>query len=168
MRLTTWCAAERVRVHRLLQLFGLAPFCEVSGDFRIGTICLGYVAQLQGYYSLIGRGDHCEWELMPSRDLTAGQWRRCCWSPLGWARLTGQDSARVSCRLRRAPVAPEPCVRQVEALLRSHGEYLYQVIDAVDEVAEEETGKTVPHNSSSTGSFSVQPSQRLSSAAAAE
>jgi len=91
-----------------------------------------YVAN-QTYYSLIGR-DY-EWELMPlGLDQGVGA---VVWSPLGWGRLTG--------KLRRGAALP--------AVSRLHktgdvgpqvdDEYLYRVVDALDEVAAE-TGKTVP------------------------
>ncbi len=92
-----------------------------------------YVAH-QVYYSLVGR-DY-EWELMPlGEDQKVGA---LVWSPLGWGRLTG--------RIRRGHPLPEnsrlgqggdkggPVVEE---------EYLYRVVDALDEVAAE-TGKTVP------------------------
>lgn len=92
-----------------------------------------YVAH-QVYYSLVGR-DY-EWELMPlGVDQKVGA---LVWSPLGWGRLTG--------RIRRGHPLPEnsrlgqggdkggPVVEE---------EYLYRVVDALDEVAAE-TGKTVP------------------------
>ena len=87
----------------------------------------------QVYYSLIGR--EYEWELLPlgSQHRVAAM----IWSPLGWGRLTG--------KLRRGQPLP--------ALSRLHqtaeygppvsDEYLYKVVDALDEVARE-TGKTVP------------------------
>ncbi|WP_130618032.1 aldo/keto reductase [Dyella amyloliquefaciens] len=91
-----------------------------------------YVAN-QTYYSLIGR-DY-EWELMPlGLDQGVGA---VVWSPLGWGRLTG--------KLRRGAALP--------AVSRLHktgdvgpqvdDEYLYRVVDALDEVAAE-TGKSVP------------------------
>ncbi|MBU9165890.1 MULTISPECIES: aldo/keto reductase [Burkholderia] len=91
-----------------------------------------YVAN-QTYYSLIGR-DY-EWELMPlGIDQGVGA---VVWSPLGWGRLTG--------KIRRGQPLPE--------LSRLHktadygppvpDEYLYRVVDALDEVAAE-TGKTIP------------------------
>ncbi|WP_186101329.1 aldo/keto reductase [Burkholderia gladioli] len=91
-----------------------------------------YVAN-QTYYSLIGR-DY-EWELMPlGIDQGVGA---VVWSPLGWGRLTG--------KIRRGQPLPE--------LSRLHktadygppvpDDYLYRVIDALDEVAAE-TGKTIP------------------------
>ncbi|KAF0094329.1 MAG: oxidoreductase [Puniceicoccaceae bacterium 5H] len=87
----------------------------------------------QVYYSLVGR-DY-EWELMPlARDQGVGA---LVWSPLGWGRLTG--------KIRRGQPIP--------AGSRLHGTadfappvadaYLYDVVDALDEVAAE-TGKTVP------------------------
>jgi aryl-alcohol dehydrogenase-like predicted oxidoreductase len=59
------------------------------------------------------------------------------WSPLGWARLTG--------KLRRGVPLPKQSRLHVTA---DNGppvpdEYLYKVVDAIDEVAKE-TGKTVP------------------------
>jgi aryl-alcohol dehydrogenase-like predicted oxidoreductase len=93
-----------------------------------------YVAH-QAYYSLIGR-DY-EWELMPlALDQGVGA---VIWSPLGWGRLTG--------KVRRGqPLAPTS--RLQSKLVADSGpqvsdEYLYRVVDALDEVARE-TGKTVP------------------------
>ncbi len=93
-----------------------------------------YVAH-QAYYSLVGR-DY-EWELMPlALDQRVAT---IAWSPLGWGRLTG--------KIRRGQPLPETS--------RLHGrvsnesgppvpeEYLYRVVDALDEVARQ-TGKTVP------------------------
>lgn len=87
----------------------------------------------QAYYSLIGR--EFEWELMPlAVDQKVGT---MVWSPLGWGRLTG--------KIRRNTPLPE-----VSRLHKTaewgppvDNEYLFDVIDAIDEVAEE-TGKTVP------------------------
>lgn len=91
-----------------------------------------YVAN-QTYYSLIGR--EYEWELMPLA-LEEGL-GAVVWSPLGWGRLTG--------KIRRGTGLPKES--------RLHGsaeygpqvpdEYLFKVVDALDEVAKE-TGKTVP------------------------
>jgi aryl-alcohol dehydrogenase-like predicted oxidoreductase len=91
-----------------------------------------YVAN-QTYYSLIGR--EYEWELMPL-GLEEGI-GAVVWSPLGWGRLTG--------KIRRGTGIPEQS--------RLHGsaedgpqvddEYLFRVVDALDEVAKE-TGKTIP------------------------
>jgi aryl-alcohol dehydrogenase-like predicted oxidoreductase len=86
----------------------------------------------QTYYSLIGR-DY-EWELMPlGVDQGVGA---VVWSPLGWGRLTG--------KLRRGAPLPE-----VSRLHKTsdfgppvEDEYLYRVVDALDEVAKE-TGKSI-------------------------
>jgi aryl-alcohol dehydrogenase-like predicted oxidoreductase len=91
-----------------------------------------YVAN-QTYYSLVGR-DY-EWELMPlALDQGIGA---VVWSPLGWGRLTG--------KLRRG--APLPEVSRLHKTAdngpQMPDEYLYQVVDALDEVAKQ-TGKTVP------------------------
>lgn len=91
-----------------------------------------YVAN-QAYYSLVGR-DY-EWELMPlGIDQGVGA---VVWSPLGWGRLTGKikrgqplpDTSRLHKTADMGPPVPD--------------EYLFRVLDAVDEVAAE-TGKTVP------------------------
>ncbi|HEY1801388.1 MAG TPA: aldo/keto reductase [Terriglobales bacterium] len=91
-----------------------------------------YVAH-QAYYSLIGRD--FEWELMPlALDQQVGT---IVWSPLGWGRLTG--------KIRRGQ--PRPTVSRLpETSYKSppvQDEYLYKVVDALDEVARE-TGKTIP------------------------
>ena len=93
-----------------------------------------YVAH-QAYYSLIGR-DY-EWELMPlALDQGVGT---VVWSPLGWGRLTG--------KLRRGQ--PKPATSRLQSTLVVEkgppvsDEYLYRVVDALDEVARE-TGKTIP------------------------
>ena len=91
-----------------------------------------YVAH-QVYYSLVGR-DY-EWELMPlaiDKKVAA-----IVWSPLGWGRLTG--------KIRRGQPLPK--------VSRLHGtaeqgppvpdEYLYKVVDTLDEVAHE-TEKSIP------------------------
>ena len=89
----------------------------------------------QAYYSLIGR--EYEWELMP---LGLDQKVGCVvWSPLGWGRLTG--------KIRRDHPLPENS-RLQSNLVKENGpqvsdEYLYKVVDALDEVAKE-TEKTVP------------------------
>jgi aryl-alcohol dehydrogenase-like predicted oxidoreductase len=91
-----------------------------------------YVAN-QTYYSLIGR-DY-EWELMPlGIDQGVGA---VVWSPLGWGRLTG--------KIRRGQPLPEKSRLHKTADMGPPvpDEYLYRVIDAIDEVAQE-TGKTVP------------------------
>jgi aryl-alcohol dehydrogenase-like predicted oxidoreductase len=89
----------------------------------------------QVYYSLVGR-DY-EWELMPlALDQGVGA---LVWSPLGWGRLTG--------RIRRETGIPKDS-RLNTKMVSDAGpqvpeEYLYQVVDALDEIAKE-TGKTVP------------------------
>jgi aryl-alcohol dehydrogenase-like predicted oxidoreductase len=93
-----------------------------------------YVAH-QAYYSLVGR-DY-EWELMPlALDQGVGT---VVWSPLGWGRLTG--------KIRRGQPLPETSRlqsrRQVDAAPPLSDEYLFRVVDAIDEVARE-TGKSVP------------------------
>ena len=87
----------------------------------------------QVYYSLIGR--EYEWELMPlGLDQKVGA---LVWSPLGWGRLTG--------KLRRGQPLPEVSRlhKTAEAGPQISDEYLYTVVDALDQVAAE-TGKTVP------------------------
>ena len=87
----------------------------------------------QVYYSLIGR--EYEWELMPlGLDQKVGA---LVWSPLGWGRLTG--------KIRRGQPLPEVSRlhKTAEAGPQVPDEYLYTVVDALDEVAAE-TGKTVP------------------------
>jgi aryl-alcohol dehydrogenase-like predicted oxidoreductase len=93
-----------------------------------------YVAH-QAYYSLIGR-DY-EQELAPlgkSEGVSA-----VVWSPLGWGRLTG--------KLRRGQPLPEVSrihsKQGMDAGPKISDDYLYKVVDAIDEVAKE-TGKTVP------------------------
>jgi aryl-alcohol dehydrogenase-like predicted oxidoreductase len=91
-----------------------------------------YVAH-QVYYSLIGR-DY-ESELMPlGLDQGVGA---LIWSPLGWGRLTG--------KIRRGQ--PTPAVSRLHTTAESgppvDDEYVYTVVDALDEVAKE-TGKSVP------------------------
>jgi len=93
-----------------------------------------YVAH-QAYYSLIGR-DY-EWELMPlAVDQKVGA---IVWSPLGWGRLTG--------KIRRGSPRPESSRLNekvaVEAGPQVPDEYLFSVVDTLDEIAKE-TGKTVP------------------------
>jgi len=87
----------------------------------------------QVYYSLVGR-DY-EWELMPlgiKENVAA-----IVWSPLGWGRLTG--------KIRRGQ--PLPKVSRLHSTAEqgppTPDEYLYKVVDALDEVAKE-TGKTIP------------------------
>jgi aryl-alcohol dehydrogenase-like predicted oxidoreductase len=87
----------------------------------------------QAYYSLVGRD--FEWELMPlALDQGVGT---LVWSPLGWGRLTGKirrgspipEESRLHKTAAQGPQVPE--------------EYLYKVVDAIDEIAKE-TGKTIP------------------------
>lgn len=93
-----------------------------------------YVAH-QAYYSLVGR-DY-EWELMPlALDQKVGT---MVWSPLGWGRLTG--------KVRRGQPLPETSRLRNEVTVSGgpqvDEEYLYRVVDALDEVAVA-VGKTVP------------------------
>jgi len=86
----------------------------------------------QGYYSLIGR-DYEE-ELMPlCLDQGVGT---MVWSPLGWGRLTG--------KLRRGQPLPKISRLHKTADIGPPvgDEYLFRVIDALDEIAKE-TGKTI-------------------------
>jgi aryl-alcohol dehydrogenase-like predicted oxidoreductase len=86
----------------------------------------------QGYYSLIGR-DYEE-ELMPlGVDQKVGL---MVWSPLGWGRLTG--------KIRRGQPLPEGRLKQggAEGGPKVDDEYLFKVIDVMDEIAKE-TGKTI-------------------------
>jgi len=87
----------------------------------------------QVYYSLIGR--EYEWELMPlavDQKVSA-----LVWSPLGWGRLTG--------KIRRGAALPKISRLHKTADIGPpvNNEYLYKVVDALDEVAKE-TGKSVP------------------------
>jgi len=89
----------------------------------------------QAYYSLIGRDYECEL-MQLGLDQNVGA---VVWSPLGWGRLTG--------KIRRGEPLPENS-RLQNAVTASGGpqvsdDYLYQVVDALDEVAEE-VGKTIP------------------------
>jgi aryl-alcohol dehydrogenase-like predicted oxidoreductase len=91
-----------------------------------------YVAH-QAYYSLIGR--EYEWELMP---LGVAEGVGCLvWSPLGWGRLTG--------KIRRNQPHPKESrlPKTADYGPPVNDDYLYKVVDALDEVAKE-TGKTVP------------------------
>jgi len=90
-----------------------------------------YVAH-QAYYSLVGRD--FEWELMPlALDQKVAT---IVWSPLGWGRLTG--------KIRRDQ--PLPKVSRLHSTAEQGppvpNEYLYKVVDSLDELARE-TGKTV-------------------------
>ncbi|MGV3773043.1 MAG: aldo/keto reductase [Verrucomicrobiales bacterium] len=93
-----------------------------------------YVAH-QAYYSLIGRS--YEWELMPlGLDQKVGA---VVWSPLGWGRLTG--------KIRRGQSLPETSrlksKTSIEAGPPVADDYLFRVVDALDEIAME-NGKTIP------------------------
>lgn len=87
----------------------------------------------QAYYSLIGR--EYEWELMPLA--IDQQIATMVWSPLGWGRLTG--------KIRRNQ--PLPSGSRLHATAEYgppvDDEYLYRVVEALDEIAKE-TGKSVP------------------------
>ncbi len=87
----------------------------------------------QAYYSLIGR--EYEWELMPlglDQKVSA-----VVWSPLGWGRLTGKLS-------RGKPLPKESRLHKTGDMgPQVEEEYLYKVIDALEEVAKE-TGRLVP------------------------
>ncbi len=81
----------------------------------------------QVYYSLIGR-DY-EWELMPLAEKEGVG--ALVWSPLGWGRLGG--------KIRRGQPLPEES-RLQSKLVTDAGplpdtEYVYKVVDALDEVA---------------------------------
>jgi aryl-alcohol dehydrogenase-like predicted oxidoreductase len=91
-----------------------------------------YVAH-QVYYSLIGR-DY-EWELMPlAADQGVGA---VVWSPLGWGRLTGKVR-------RDRPLPAQSRLHQTADFGPPvDEERLYDVVDALDEIAEE-TGRTIP------------------------
>jgi len=89
----------------------------------------------QAYYSLIGR-DY-EWELMPlglDQQVSA-----VVWSPLGWGRLTG--------KLRRGQPKPETSRLNTQIVVdlgpQVPDDYLFDVVDALDEVAKE-AGKSIP------------------------
>lgn len=89
----------------------------------------------QAYYSLIGR--EYEWELMPlGLDQKVGA---MVWSPLGWGRLTG--------KIRRGQPLPENSRLQSNVVTDAgppvDDDYLFDVVDALDAVAEE-TEKSVP------------------------
>ncbi|OAM89426.1 aldo/keto reductase [Termitidicoccus mucosus] len=105
---------------------------SLAASARLGLA--RYVAH-QAYYSLVGR-DY-EHELMPlGLDQGVGA---VVWSPLGWGRLTG--------KIRRGQPLPETSRLHAKDVTdrgpQVDDEYLYQVVDALDEVARE-TGKTVP------------------------
>lgn len=87
-----------------------------------------YIAH-QAYYSLVGR-DY-EWELMPlGLDQRVGA---VIWSPLGWGRLTG--------KIRRGQPLPDNSRLRSQLVVDKgppvEDEYLFRVVDALDEVAKE-------------------------------
>ena len=89
----------------------------------------------QVYYSLVGR-DY-EWELMPlGLDQKIGA---MVWSPLGWGRLTG--------KIRRGQPLPDESRLQSKSAVEMGPqpplEHLYNVVDALERVAQE-SGKTIP------------------------
>jgi len=87
----------------------------------------------QVYYSLIGR--EYEWELMPlGLDQGVGA---LVWSPLGWGRLTG--------KIRRGQPLPKDSRlhKTAEQGPPVIDEYLYRVVDALEEIAKE-TNRSVP------------------------
>jgi len=93
-----------------------------------------YVAH-QAYYSLLTR--EFEWELMPlGIDQGVGT---IVWSPLGWGRLTG--------KIRRGKPLPTSSRLNSKVAVDMgpplEDEYVYRVVDALDEVTKE-TGKSVP------------------------
>src|SRR5262249_42368626 len=84
---------------------------------------LARYAVYQGYYSLIGR-DYEE-ELMPlglDQEIAL-----MVWSPLGWGRLTG--------KIRRGHPLPEGRQKAGSEGPPVDNDFLYQVIDALEEVA---------------------------------
>ncbi len=93
-----------------------------------------YVAH-QAYYSLVTR--EFEWELMPlGIDQGVGT---IVWSALGWGRLTG--------RIRRGQPLPAGTRLQSKVAVDMgpplDNEYVFRVVDALDEVAKE-TSRSVP------------------------
>lgn len=93
-----------------------------------------YVAH-QAYYSLVGRD--FENELMPLA--ISENVGTVVWSPLGWSRLTG--------KVRRTAALPATSRLHSELVVQMgppvQNEYVYTVVDALDDVAAE-TGKTIP------------------------
>ena len=86
----------------------------------------------QAYYSLVGR--EYEWELMPlAADQGVGA---TVWSPLGWGRLSG--------KLGRGKPPPKQSrlPQTADAGPPVPDEYLFKVVDALEEVARE-VGKSV-------------------------
>jgi len=128
--LTTLVHAGKIRYIACSNFSGWHLMKSLAVSDRYGWI--RYVAH-QVYYSMIGR--EYEWELMPlSEEQGVGA---LIWSPLGWGRLTG--------KLRRGAKLPEVSRlhKTADAGPPVADEFLYRVVDAIDEVAKE-TGKTVP------------------------
>jgi aryl-alcohol dehydrogenase-like predicted oxidoreductase len=130
--LDTFVRAGKIRYIGCSNFSGWHLMKALAAADRLGVP--RYVAH-QAYYSLVGR-DY-EWELMPlAVDQKIGT---VVWSPLGWGRLTG--------RIRRGKPLPESgrlqSQKQREMGPQVDQEYLYRVIDAMDEVARE-TGKSLP------------------------
>jgi aryl-alcohol dehydrogenase-like predicted oxidoreductase len=128
--LTTLVHAGKIRYIACSNFSGWHLMKSLAVSDRYGRI--RYVAH-QVYYSMIGR--EYEWELMPlGEEQGVGA---LIWSPLGWGRLTG--------KLRRGAKLPEVSRlhKTADAGPPVADEFLYRVVDAIDEVAKE-TGKTVP------------------------
>jgi aryl-alcohol dehydrogenase-like predicted oxidoreductase len=90
-----------------------------------------YVAH-QAYYSLMGR--EYEWELMPlALDQKVST---IVWSPMAGGALSGKIT-------RKTPPAPGSRSAQMDFVVSSKSEKLYDVVDVLHEVAAE-VGKTVP------------------------
>ncbi|MET9389027.1 aldo/keto reductase [Streptomyces sp. NPDC006624] len=128
--LDTLVRAGKVRYTGVSNFSGWQVMKSLAAADRLGHP--RHVAH-QVHYSLVGR-DY-EWELMPlARDQGLGA---IVWSPLGWGRLTG--------RIRRgSPLPPGSRLhRTAEYGPPVPDEHLYDVVDALDEIAEE-TGRAVP------------------------
>jgi aryl-alcohol dehydrogenase-like predicted oxidoreductase len=128
--LTTLVRAGKIRYIACSNFSGWHLMKSLAVSDRYGWT--RYVAH-QVYYSMIGR--EYEWELMPlGEEQGVGA---LVWSPLGWGRLTG--------KLRRG--TPMPKVSRLHKTAddgpQVPDEYLYRIVDAIDEVAKE-TGKSVP------------------------
>ncbi|WP_327257019.1 aldo/keto reductase [Streptomyces sp. NBC_01244] len=122
--------AGKIRYTGISNFSGWQAMKSLAAADLHGRPC--YVAH-QVHYSLVGR-DY-EWELLPlGLDQGLGA---IVWSPLGWGRLTG--------KIRRGQPLPAGSRLHDTA---DYGppvedEYLYRVIDALDEIAGE-TGRAVP------------------------
>jgi aryl-alcohol dehydrogenase-like predicted oxidoreductase len=128
--LTTLVRAGKIRYIACSNFSGWHLMKSLAVSDRYGWT--RYVAH-QVYYSMIGR--EYEWELMPlGEEQGVGA---LVWSPLGWGRLTG--------KLRRGAKLPEVSRLHTTADAGPPvaDEFLYRVVDAIDEVAKE-TGKSVP------------------------